>query len=263
MDANKLIKYLKQQPLFKQAPEAALAKIAGRVRVHQFNKGDIVLRQGATSNSLFIIRTGWVKVVTIGPNGEEVVLNHVGPGQVVGEMALLDRKPRSGTVVVLRPAQVLEIQYDDILQTINRHPALALCLLQEMFDRVRFASAYIEESIDWCRHMAEGNYDFVENQVEQPQSPLVDMSQSDHARASSFLSVFFKMVQGIKNREATLKQQVHQLSIQIDEARREKAVAELTDTQFFEELQQAAQRVRQERETKQKRPPKQHDEADT
>ncbi len=246
----KLIRYLSKQPLFKGAPEEVLAKIAGQVKTHRLAKDDVLLRKGAPSESLFIIRTGWLKVTTSDTHGEEVVLNHLGPGQVLGEMSLLDRSPRSSTAVVLRDAEIIEIAYDLILEVMEQHPVLAQSLLQEMFNRVRFANAYVEEAVEWFRHIAAGNYDFVQGQIEQSQSTVVDMSKPDHARASAFLSVFFKMIEDVKTRELQLKQQVHHLTIQIDEAKRQKAVQELTDTEFFEGLQEAAQRVRQERESR-------------
>ena len=191
-----------------------------------------------------------VNITTTYTHGEELVLNHLGPGQILGEMSLMDRRPRSNTAVVLRPAEVLEVGYDVILEVMAQHPVLAQSLLQEMFDRVRFANAYVEETVEWLRQVAAGNYDFVQSQVEQSKSTVVDMTKPDHARASALLSVLFKMIEDVKTRELELKQQVHQLSIQIDETKRQQAVDELTDTEFFEELQQAAQRVRQERQAR-------------
>ena len=247
---EKLMKHLARQPLFKDTPQDVLAIIANQVKIREVAKDDFLIRAGDPSEAMLIIRTGWVKVITSDDKGEEVILNHIGPGQTLGEMSLLDRKPRSNSVIALRPVEALEIEYDVILNLLDQYPALARSLLQEMSNRVRFANAYIEESVEWCRHIAAGNYDFVQGQVEQTQSTVVDMTKPDHARASAFLSVFFRMVEDVKKREASLKQQVQLLTIQIDEAKREKSVKELTDTDFFEELQEAARRVRAEREAK-------------
>ena len=247
---DKLIQHLARQPLFKNASQDALTLIARQVKVLNLAKDDVLIQAGNPSNSLFILRTGWVKVVALDDAGEEVILNHIGPGQTIGEMSLLDRKPRSNSVIALRPAETLEIEYDVILNLLDHHPALARSLLQEMSNRVRFANAYIEEAVEWCRHIAAGNYDFVQTQVEQTQSTVVDMTKSDHARASAFLSVFFKMVENVKEREDSLKKQVETLTIQIDEAKREQSVQELTDTEFFSELQEAAHRIRSERQAK-------------
>jgi len=124
-----------------------------------------------------------------------------------------------------------------------------------MSDRLRFANAYIEETIVWSQHIAAGNYDFVQRRVEENQSTIVNTDLTYQARASAFLSSFFKMVEGVKKREEDLKQQVQQLIIEIDEVKRQRAVKELTETDFFEHLQTTARKLREERAAKERKPP--------
>jgi CRP-like cAMP-binding protein len=246
----KLIKPLAKQPLFKGTPDGVLVQIARQMTTHNLEKGDILFHQGSLSDSLFIIHTGWVNLTTRQEGGEEVVLNQYGPGQIFGELSLFDRKSRENTVIALRPTELFEIKYDTILKILNEHPVLAVSFLQEMSDRIRFANAYIEESIAWCRHIADGDYSFVQNQIEQSQATIVDASFSHQARASAFLRVFFKMAETIQKREEDLRRKVQELIIEIDEAKRQQRVQEVTDTQFFEELQATAKRMRRERQAK-------------
>jgi CRP-like cAMP-binding protein len=246
----KLIKYLKKQPLFKHTPEAVLVKIASKIKMRSLAKGDVLLRQGDASKSLFLIRTGWVKIIAESTAGEGVVLNQYGPGHIVGEMSLIDQEPRSSTIVALRPTEVMEMKYDAVLELLDEHPVLVRSFLREMSTRIRFANAYIEESIEWCRRIGAGDYDFVQEQIEQTQSTIVDMTYSDQARASAFLSVFFRMANDIKKREEDLKRQVQQLIIEIDEVKRQQQVKELTETEFFDDLQVTAQKLREERRAK-------------
>jgi len=193
----KIVQYLKKQSLFSRTPDTILVKMSRQVKMRSLDKGDILLRQEQASESLFMIRSGWVKVVVAGAKGEEVVLNQHGPGQIIGEMSLIDRQPSPHTVIALRPTEVIEFKYDDVRQLLNEHPQLAVSFLQEMANRVRFANTYIEESIAWCRRIAAGDYGFVQEQIEQVQSTIVDSTHSDQARASAFLSVFFKLAQDI------------------------------------------------------------------
>ena len=248
---TKLLKSLQRLSLLKDIPEAVLNQIASQSRLLDLPKGEVLVRQGDISDSLFIIRKGWVKIVAEGTGGEEVVLNQCGPGQVIGEMSLLDQKPRSNTIVAISPASVLEIKYEAVVDALDEYPQLALAFLRDMSDRLRFANAYIEETIIWSQHIAAGDYDFVQDQVEETQSTIVDISLSDQARASAFLSAFFKMIEGVKEREAELKRQVHQLTIKIDEVKRQQAVEELTETEFFEQLE-SARKLREERNLKKK-----------
>jgi CRP-like cAMP-binding protein len=249
----KLVSYLERQPLFHGAPATVLNKLAAKMQIRKLGKGDLLARQGDASESLFIIRTGWVKIVAEGPQGEEVVLNQCGPGQIVGEMSLIDQKPRSNSMIAVSPCEIIEIKYESVLAALNEFPMLALAFLRDMSDRLRFANAYIEETIIWSQHIAAGNYDFVQKRVEETKSTIVSTDLTYQARASAFLSAFFKMVEGVRQREERLKQQVQQLTIEIDEAKRQKAVKELTETEFFENLQAAAQRAREERAAREKK----------
>lgn len=249
----KLMNYLERLPLFKGAPPAVLAKLSDRVKILSLARGDFLVHKGDDSDSLFVIRTGWIKIVAEGPQGEEVILNQCGPGQLVGEMSLIDQKPRSNSMVAISPAEVLEVKYDAVLALLNEYPLLALSFLRDMSDRLRFANAYIEETIVWSQHIAAGNYDFVQQRVEESQSTIVNTDLTYQARASAFLSSFFKMVEGVKKREEDLKQQVQQLTIEIDEVKRQRAVKELTETEFFEQLQTTARKLREERAAKERK----------
>ena len=210
----------------------------------QIGAGDTLFLKGDTAGAMYVVQTGMSEVLMYGR-----VLERLGPGGIVGEMALIDQQPRSSTMIALSPVKLMEIKYEGILAVIDEYPRLALSFLRDMTTRLRFANAYIEETVEWCQHIAAGNYEFVEKQVEQTQSTIIDMSRSDEARASAFLSSFFKMVKDVRKREESLKQQVQELRIEIDEVKRQKAVTELTSTNFFEELQAAAKKLRRKRGT--------------
>jgi CRP-like cAMP-binding protein len=246
MDAE-ILESLKKLPFFKEIPENILDKIATHSEVRELDRRDVLVRQGDLSDSLFIIRQGWVKVVAKGVQGEEIVLNQCGPGQIIGEMSLIDQEPRSNTIVALSPVKLIELKYDIILELVRESPNLMMALLRDMSSRLRFANAYIEETVEWCQQIAAGNYDFVEDQVSRSQSTIIDLSQSHQARASAFLSSFFKMVRNVRQREEGLRQQLQELIIQIDESKRQQTVTEITETSFFEDLQAAAQRLREKR----------------
>jgi CRP-like cAMP-binding protein len=245
--STELADRLKNLDLFKGVPEYVINRIADQTRSIELSKDDLLVKEGDPSDSLFVIRRGWVKIVTQGAAGNEVVLNQCGPGQIIGEMSLIDQLPRSNSIIALSPATLLEIKYSAIMESLNENPAFALSMLRDMSTRLRFANVYIEEAIQWCQQIAEGNYEFVEAQVERTQSTIMDMNKSHEARASAFLSSFFKMVKDIRRREENLKQQLQELTIQIDQAKKEQTVKELTDTSFFSELQAAAQKLRRKR----------------
>jgi CRP-like cAMP-binding protein len=244
---TEILESLKKLPFFKEIPENILTRIAAHSEIRELSRSDVLVREGDPSNSLFIIRQGWVKVVAKGIQGEEIILNQCGPGQIIGEMSLIDQEARSNTIIALSPVKLIEIKYNIILELVRESPVLTMALLRDMSSRLRFANAYIEETVEWCQQIAAGNYDFVEDQVSQTQSTIVDLTQSHQARASAFLSSFFKMVRNVRQREEGLRRQLQELTIQIDETKRQQTVTEITETTFFEDLQAAAQKLRERR----------------
>jgi sigma-B regulation protein RsbU (phosphoserine phosphatase) len=218
MDAH-IVELLKKMPMFAQLPEAALGQLANDVEVRQLAKDEVLIKRDDPATSLFFIRAGWVKVVMAGPEDKELVFNQLGPGQMIGETSLLDRAPRSITVVAISPVQVIELKYDPFLAALEQHPALALAFIGKIFDRLRFANRYIEKAIEWSHYIAEGNYEAVQSQIQTVRATIVDTGQADEVRIAVFLSALFQMVKGIRRREETLEQVILPLGVALSAER--------------------------------------------
>ena len=96
------------------------------------------MRQGDTGVGAFIIRSGKVDIVQE-RDGKEIKLATLGPGDVVGEMALLDEFPRSASVRAAEPTTALGIQRWHFKGILESHPQLALALLPILTRRIRAA----------------------------------------------------------------------------------------------------------------------------
>ena len=70
------------------------------------------------------------------------------------------------------------------------------------------------------------------------------MRSSDEATIDLLLATFFQMTQDIREREESLQQEVRQLRIEIDQVRRAQQLAEITETNYFQQLQQKARKLR-------------------
>jgi CRP-like cAMP-binding protein len=99
---------------------------------------EVFFRKGSEGTNAFIVTRGRLKITTSGEDGREFVLQIIGPGDVLGELALLDRSPRSATVVAVEPSELLVIQRRDFLPFLKRHPAVAVKLLEELVLAVSF-----------------------------------------------------------------------------------------------------------------------------
>jgi CRP-like cAMP-binding protein len=239
---QKLITQLKESFLFRGLPDEDLVTVARKADTHSIKQGEVLIRQGDEGDSLFMIHEGWVKIVTQDSKGEELIINKCGPGETIGEMALLDQAPRSATVVALSDAQVLELRREDFLEILDQRPDLALALIRSYSSRLRFSTTYIQKAIEWSQKISAGDYSFMEH----TQTSL-KTDESDEDKAGQLLSAFFQMVRNVKKREDQLKQQLEKLTIEIDEARRKQEFEEITGTDFYANLKEQAKKLRSQR----------------
>ena len=104
------------------------------------------MRQGDVSDSLHIILQGRVRVARTHPQIlRPVVLAELGPGEIVGEMGVLDQEPRSATVTALNAVETLELDAATLSQAIMDHPEAAAALLQVLSRRVRSTDELVEQ----------------------------------------------------------------------------------------------------------------------
>src|SRR5215470_4742038 len=102
---------------------AALLRIA---RERKAQAGEEIFKEGDTGDGLYVVKDGLVEIsVRMGENVRRV-FSEVQPGELFGEMAVLETKPRSATATATKETTVYFIPRDDLLSMVERSPALAL-----------------------------------------------------------------------------------------------------------------------------------------
>ncbi|MCQ3936124.1 MAG: hypothetical protein DPW18_03635 [Chloroflexi bacterium] len=238
-----VLKRLRKTVFFEELSDDALAAVTAGASVRRYAKDEPMLRKGDAADSFFVILNGHVKIVTQGAKGEEIIINMVGPGETVGEMSLIDERPRSAGVIALEDVEALELDKDVLFALMTQRTDVTLGILRGYSTRLRFSTKYIEKVIDWSQKTAEGDYSFLENTQQ-----VVENAGSDDDKAAQLLSAFFSMVTKVKAREEGLKQQLERLTIQIDQERRRREFEEITGTEFYSQLKAQAKALRQKRE---------------
>jgi CRP/FNR family cyclic AMP-dependent transcriptional regulator len=119
--------------------EALLQSIATRGGVKRYPAHAVIITEGDTSDQLFIILTGRVKVYTSNEEGKELVIAVHGPGEYIGELAL-DRGARSASVITLEPSTFSVVTGANLREFVATHPDFALNLIQKLIWRVRQAT---------------------------------------------------------------------------------------------------------------------------
>ncbi len=138
MDAMKArIEALRGIPLFSSLDEKHLREIAGLLIDRKIPKDAIIFEEGTLGDYMYVIQEGQVKVAKMSEDGREKILEIHGPGQFFGEMALLDREPRSASVKTTQACLLLALSRQDFLALLSENPDLSLELIRELVRRVR------------------------------------------------------------------------------------------------------------------------------
>ena len=104
---------LKAVPLFSSFPDDQLRLLAGVVTRKSTPRSTTVIAGGDTTDSLYIVLSGRLKVMMSDADVKEVILSILGPGEFFGEMGLIDDAPRSATVVAIESCELLSIAKRD------------------------------------------------------------------------------------------------------------------------------------------------------
>jgi CRP/FNR family transcriptional regulator, cyclic AMP receptor protein len=135
--------FLRTVPLFAKLDDAELQRFAELMRERSYPKGSVIVFEDDPGDSLFIVRTGRVKVVLVGEDGREVILGVLGVGEHFGELSLIDEQPRSAHVIAMEDTNLLVLRSDDFRRRVEANPQVAWALLQELSRRLRRADGKI------------------------------------------------------------------------------------------------------------------------
>ena len=133
---------LAQMPLFSTCSRRQLSQVSAFTVADELRSGAVLTRQGASGGIAYILASGQAEVLR---GGQRLAL--LGPGDVVGELSLLDGKPRSATVKAVTDLEVLEIDARDLTRLLHKAPAVTLKLLAALADRLRQTDALFTAGI--------------------------------------------------------------------------------------------------------------------
>lgn len=135
--------FFRKFPLFADLDDRELTAIAAVAKSRRYGKDDVIFYADESGDIFCLIREGQVKVTMISPEGKEIILKLLGPGDFFGEMALLDDEPRSATVIAAERSRLLVLSRAAFQEHIAAHPRTASRVLRELTRRLRRADAVI------------------------------------------------------------------------------------------------------------------------
>jgi len=134
---------LSQTALFHDLPPAALRAVVGECVRRTFLKGTVLFHKGETDRTLYLIASGRVRIYLPGESGREVTLTICGPGEAIGELAMLDGLPRSASSQALDDVLAYSLHHEAFTRILNASP-LAGAVIRVLAARLRHASGNVE-----------------------------------------------------------------------------------------------------------------------
>jgi CRP/FNR family transcriptional regulator, cyclic AMP receptor protein len=114
-------------------------------RVERYPAGEEIFPKGSPGNSLMLVVRGRVKITSVSVGGKEIVLNIITPGEIVGEIGMLDGGERSGDAVAMTDCELLVLNRRDFMPFLEKHADICLMLIKILCARLRHTSEQVED----------------------------------------------------------------------------------------------------------------------
>jgi CRP-like cAMP-binding protein len=136
---------LPEQSVLKSLSDEELNSLFAFGVTRRLGRGEVLFERGDPGDSMMVVLNGTLKAAATTAQGREVVFDYIGPGGVVGEIALLDGEPRTARVVAMDPAEVVVLQRRFLMPWLDRHRGAALRIINVLCRKLRRTNALVED----------------------------------------------------------------------------------------------------------------------
>ena len=144
-------------PLLRQLSRPELQALRFIAQERRFTAGQEIFHEGAPGDGVYFVKDGLVEISA--GAGARRIFSRLGPGEIFGEMAVIEHRPRSATASAAGATEVYFLPRGELLPFIERSPGLALALLQQISHRLReFNQLHLREILEAERLAAVGNF---------------------------------------------------------------------------------------------------------
>jgi CRP-like cAMP-binding protein len=146
VSAPALARSLRSFPLLSGIGEATLRLLRRDASERRYAAGESVFEKGDPSDFLLIVTSGRLAVESFADDGTPLVLNLIGPGEILGEIGVIDGGPRSATATAAVETRAALIARRDFLQVLYREPGAAHAMLRVLCSRLRQTTSFVEDA---------------------------------------------------------------------------------------------------------------------
>lgn len=141
------VRLLTVNPFFSGLGREAIEAIAGLCTTRRLGADETLFFKGDEGDALYAVRRGQIRIVTGTAGGRGLTLNLLGPGDVFGEVALLDGRPRTADAVATEPTELFIVRRREFLRLLERSPHVVVQVIELLCERIRWMSERMEESV--------------------------------------------------------------------------------------------------------------------
>lgn len=238
-----MIASLSKVSVFAETPTPVLARVASLLELVEVPAGTHILSKGEPGDCMYIILEGKVCV-----HDGNLVFNYLGPHEVFGEISLLDLEMRTATVTAEVDTALYRLDQQSLYELMDSQPEVAHGIMHVLSRYLRGLVRDMADDFEYMRQFARviSAAQAVEAGTYEPEM-IADVATRTDA-LGQLARVFQQMAQEVIAREAHLRQQVQSLQIQIDRKQSAHQVEQITETDYFRNLQRVARTLRQQRE---------------
>jgi CRP-like cAMP-binding protein len=132
-------------PLLRSLDPAARQSLEQRCRWQRYGAHDEIIGRESDSRDVYFVISGRVRVVNHSLSGREIAFHEMDAGNYFGELAAIDGRPRSATVVALSDSLLASVSPDTFINLLHDHPEMAIEVLRELAQFVRISTDRIME----------------------------------------------------------------------------------------------------------------------
>jgi len=147
MDRDDASLYFKQVSLFADLADEDIRQLMAAAKKRTFRPGEVIFHRDDVGQVLYVIKEGKVNICLISPEGQEISLVVLGKGDCFGELAILDRLPRSADAIAIDRVECYTLQRSDFHNAIMKSPKIAIQVLEVLSRRLRKTDDKVEDLV--------------------------------------------------------------------------------------------------------------------
>jgi CRP/FNR family transcriptional regulator, cyclic AMP receptor protein len=138
---------LRKHPIFCDLDADAFEQLCRYAKPATLRRGATIFSKGDPGNSLLAVISGTVKISISSPDGRNAILNLIGPGEIFGEVAVLDGQARTADAIANTNCEIYVLDRREFLPFVKSQPALAMKFIELLCTRLRWTSDQVEQVI--------------------------------------------------------------------------------------------------------------------